>query len=151
MAESSSFEPDHSIDLGVYRALEDRFAAEADEFIKIMNMPVPPVREQRIAIGKLGLTGATLYELDADGERKVGFYPEWLRATQLRLERHTADRPEDQELLRETIFFEQSGSEARKFSSMQIYGRIEEPYKTRELPAQVFAEKVLSGEVSLKF
>ena len=91
-----------------------------------------------------------MYELEtAERGGKASFYPEWMRVTQARLDAHTADNQDSKDLLHETIFFEPSGKHAREFNS-QMYGRIIEPHKTKQLSPEQFATGVLEGTVTLK-
>ncbi len=149
MANSVDLELHPSVDLEVYNGLEAQFETRADEFISLMSMEFPATRRQRDSVDSLGLTSVALYELESIHETKAAFYPLWLRATQTRLKEHTADRPSDQELLRETIFFEPIAAEARSFNS-QMYRRVVEPHKTKQLSTEAFAQGVLLGGVTLR-
>lgn len=149
MANSVDFELHPSVDLEVYHGLEDQFATHADEFITVMSMEFPPTRRQRTSIDNLGLTSVALYELETIHETNAAYYPLWLRATQARLKEHTAERPSDQDLLSETIFFEPKAVEARGFHRL-IYRRVVEPHKTKQLSTEAFAQGVLLGGVTLR-
>lgn len=156
MANSSISELSNSVNVEVHSELEAQFVERADAFIAmasqvaIVSQEIPDIRAQQEAVDNLALVSMALYELEtAETGGKASFYPQWMRAAQVRLDAHTADDPDSQELVHETIFFEPSGKYAREFNS-QMYGRRIEPHKTRQLSPQQFAKGVLEGTVTLK-
>lgn len=156
MADSRIAELGNGVDLEVYDGLEAQFSAHADAFIAtvsqvaVVGHKLPSARTQKESVDKLALVGMALYELETtEIGKKPSFYPQWMRATQARLNAHTADNPASQDLLHETIFFEPSGKYAREFNS-DVYRRVAEPHKTKQLPPKEFAKGVLEGTVTLR-